>query len=405
VLHSPLMQPGRLRSIVLLTDGYIGNENQILAEVQQQLQPGNRLYSFGTGSSVNRFLLNRLAECGRGVSRIVRHDEPTTDVAEQFFRQINNPVLTNLHLRWEGTGEPPIMHPPTTPDLFAEQPLIIFGRKADRMAGKLHVSGIAAGGKHYQQTFHLEFETAGQSAIAQLWGRSRIKDLMNHIMSGETKACVAAVTHTALTYQLLSPYTAFVAISEEARVNPQEQTISVQVPVEMPEGVSPVSVFGGAMAGALLCRPTTTMTDSLATATMTDSLLTFSETSVLLPSSEIKRLSVPPGGNKRKAVPPVETVGERLQVVSVAGFARREIDLLIERLQSIHYPLGFSGELTFEFQVADARVRQVVLDEQASMLKEGKETAIKKIRRMLLTWQPDPAINTMIRLTLCLQSA
>jgi Ca-activated chloride channel family protein len=134
VLNFPLVQPGRLRSIVLLTDGYIGNENQILAEVQQQLQPGNRLYSFGAGSSVNRFLLNRLAECGRGVSRIVRHDEPTADVAEQFFRQINNPVLTNLHLRWEGAGEPPIMHPPTPPDLFAEQPLVIFGRKADRVS-------------------------------------------------------------------------------------------------------------------------------------------------------------------------------------------------------------------------------------------------------------------------------
>ena len=399
VLHFPLVQPGRLRSIVLLTDGYIGNENQILAEVQQQLQPGNRLYSFGAGSSVNRFLLNRLAECGRGVSRIVRHDEPTADVAEQFFRQINNPVLTNLHLRWEGAGEPPIMHPPTPPDLFAEQPLVICGRKADRVSGKLHVSGIAAGGKRYQQTFHLQFEATGQPAIAQLWGRARIKDLMNHMMSGETKACVAAVTHTALDYQLLSPYTAFVAISEEARVNPQAQAISVQVPVEMPEGISHVSVFGGAAAGVLPAMTKATMTTSIFTSTdMRPCSVTLSGL-----SSEVTPTSYHP--QERQAAPPIETVGERLQVVSVAGVARREIDLLIERLQSIHYPLGFSGELAFEFQVANARVRQVVLDEQASTLQEGKETAVKKIRRMLLTWQPDPSIHTTVRLILRLQSA
>lgn len=66
VLNFPVTDPGRLRSIVLLTDGYIGNENQILAEVQQHLKSGNRLYSFGAGSSVNRFLLNRIAELGRG---------------------------------------------------------------------------------------------------------------------------------------------------------------------------------------------------------------------------------------------------------------------------------------------------------------------------------------------------
>ena len=55
----------RLRSVVLLTDGYIGNENEILSEVQQHLQPGNRLYSFGAGSSINRFLLNRIASLRR----------------------------------------------------------------------------------------------------------------------------------------------------------------------------------------------------------------------------------------------------------------------------------------------------------------------------------------------------
>ncbi|MEH1915411.1 VIT domain-containing protein [Nostoc sp.] len=147
---------GRLRSVVLLTDGYIGNENEILAEVQQHLQPANRLYSFGAGSSVNRFLLNRIAEIGRGISTIIRHDEPTEEVAEKFYRQINNPVLTNIQISWQGDTELPVIYPKVAPDLFCEQPLVLFGRKQDRVSGNLQISGIAAGGKHYEKTFNLQ---------------------------------------------------------------------------------------------------------------------------------------------------------------------------------------------------------------------------------------------------------
>jgi Ca-activated chloride channel family protein len=471
VLNFPVVQPGRLRSIVLLTDGYIGNENQILAALQQRLQPGNRLYSFGAGSSVNRFLLNRIAEFGRGISRIVWHDEPTAAVAEQFFRQINNPVLTNLHLRWEGAGETPIMHPSTPPDLFAEQPLVILGRKADRLAGKLHVTGIAAGGDRYQQTFHLQFEATGQPAIAQLWGRARIKDLTNQMMSGDTKAGVEAVTHTALAYQLLSPYTAFVAVSDEARVNPQRQAISVQVPVEMPEGVSYAGVFGGTFAGPI--QPSLPRSAMLAPAAPV-SPGQFSAPSVAQPVNQ-KRSQEADGrmggggyqpGSKRRAefqrrqdnghpfpkgndrslispssIPnpdadidaeleslkqdmaaerlemssisePVEasgsgfvapTGGGRLEILSITGLAQRECNLLAQRLQSLQLLTDVGGELVFEFQVANGRINQLVLDAQTSTLSDN--TMIEDIRRSLLSWQLERSINSTVRLALRLQSA
>jgi Ca-activated chloride channel homolog len=250
VLNFPIVEPGRLRSIVLLTDGYIGNENEILAEVQRHLQLGNRLYSFGVGSSVNRFLLNRIAELGRGISQIIRHDEPTAVVAEKFFRQINNPVLTHIQLRWEGAGEAPIVYPLHPADLFAEQPLVLFGRKGDRQPGQLQVTGVSAGGHRYQQTFTLDFGEPGNPAIAQLWGRARIKDLTNQMVSGDTKAGVEAVTDTALTYQLLSQYTAFVAVSDDVRTASETTGITVAVPVEMPEAVSHLGVFGSAAPAA-----------------------------------------------------------------------------------------------------------------------------------------------------------
>ncbi|MCT7984081.1 after-VIT domain-containing protein [Laspinema sp. A4] len=244
VLNFPVTDPGRLRTIVLLTDGYIGNENQILSEVQRHLKPGNRLYSFGAGSSVNRFLLNRIAEIGRGISYVIRYDEAPDATVERFFRQINNPVLANIQVTWEGEGESPVIYPAIAPDLFAEQPLVLFGRKADAVPGTLQVSGMTAGGIRYQQQFEMNFQPKGNPAVAQLWGRSRIKALMNQMVSGETKSGVEAVTQTAIAYQLLCQYTAFVAVSEEVRTDHPEALVSVQVPVEMPEGITHEGVFG-----------------------------------------------------------------------------------------------------------------------------------------------------------------
>ncbi len=242
VLNFPAAEEGRLRSIVLLTDGYVGNENEVLVQVQQQLKPGNRLYSFGIGSSPNRFLLNRLAEIGRGTAQIVRQDEPTEEVAEKFFRQINNPVLTNIQVEaqlsmplQEGTdiktvGSSPevVIYPSAPPDLFTQQPLVLFGRISplpllpetqNYPNYSVRLTGTVAGGKLYEQKFNLKFEEAGNPAIAQLWGRARIKDLMQAMFGVETKSGVDRVTQTALNYQLLSAYTAFVAVSNQIRVS------------------------------------------------------------------------------------------------------------------------------------------------------------------------------------------
>ena len=70
----------------------------------------------------------------------------------------------------------------------------------------------------------------GNGAIAQLWGRSRIEDLMNQMYGRENPEGVEAVTDTALNYRLLSKYTAFVAVTEEVRVDPNEDKRSEAVP-------------------------------------------------------------------------------------------------------------------------------------------------------------------------------
>ncbi|MEQ8381736.1 MAG: VIT domain-containing protein [Coleofasciculus sp. A1-SPW-01] len=237
VLNFPAAPAGRLRSVVLLTDGLIGDDEQIIAEIRDRLKPGNRLYSFGVGSSTNRFLIERLAELGRGTAEVVPPNESAEVVAQEFFQEINNPVLTNIQVSWEGTGNAPEFYPQKVRDLFANQPLVVFGRKGDRTNGKLKISGTVAGGQPYETSLDVNFdEVRGNGAIAQLWGRARIKALMNQMYGRETPEVVEAVTDTALNYRLMSKYTSFVAVTEEIRVDSKDGK-KVDVPVETPEGM------------------------------------------------------------------------------------------------------------------------------------------------------------------------
>jgi Ca-activated chloride channel homolog len=402
VLNFPVTDFGRLRTIVLLTDGYIGNENQILAEVKRHLQPGTRLHSFGAGSSINRFLLNRIAEIGRGISHIIRHDEPVNQIVEKFYRQINNPVFTNIKFQWEGDGESPIIYPLIPPDLFAEQPLVLFGKKPDRVPGKLHITGINADGKNYRTTFNINFNVTGNPGIAQLWGRYRIKDLMNQMVSGDTKSGVEAVTNTALTYQLLSQYTAFVAVSDEVRVNPLEDVLSLQVPVEMPEGISHQGIFGNiaprsivneavkkrssiarsqppmyaapapedefSNLGALLSKPEpSVISEPLLDAELTDFLADFTALNNEDSDQEQPKgrgLPVPP------PLKPVDPNNPRLQIINITGISESMIAQLTDYLQSISLPEGVRGELVFEFEYRNGRVKNVALDEGNSTIQE-----------------------------------
>lgn len=238
ILSLPPAADGRLRSFVLMTDGLIGDDREVIAQVERALKKGQRLYTFGVGSGTNRFLVERLAEVGRGTCRVVGEHEPDEDVAATFFKQINQPVLRDISVSWDGPGAKPLTYPERPRDLFAGQPLVVYGRKGDAAAGTIKVTGYTADNRLYSESFPVRFDAAGNPAIAQLWGRARLKAITARMFGEPNKADVAAATDTALAYHLLSDYTAFVAVSEEVRVDPHGKKIHVSVPVEMPEGMT-----------------------------------------------------------------------------------------------------------------------------------------------------------------------
>ena len=393
VMNFPAAPTERLRSIVLITDGYIGNENEVLALVQRSLKPGNRLYSFGVGSSVNRFLLNRLAQVGRGTSQVIRQDEPSAEAAEKFFRQINSPVLTNIQISWEGMGEKPEIYPIAPPDLFASQPLVLFGKKSDRTNGQLRIRGTQAGGKAYEQILPVNFARSGgrqrestsvsasvtdfgNPAVAQLWGRSRIQDLMNQMFGGETKSLVEAVTNTALAYHLLSEYTAFVAVSEEVRVEPDGARRRVQVPVELPQGVS----YDG------IVQPDEREQTRGGTRSA-------SSTRGISPPAPAPLPQLVPDQRVRQ-----QPIVARLQVVSAPGLDAGAIASLNQYLQSVNLPAGVSGETVWDLSIQDGRVVKVAIDTQTSTL-QGTD-ALESLKAALNSWQPPAGFKGRLRLKL-----
>lgn len=408
VMKFPSPPTGRLRSIVLLTDGYIGNDQEIIAEVQNKLKPGNRLYAFGVGSSVNLFLLNRLGEIGRGTTQIVRQDEPTETVVETFFKQINNPILTDMEITWQGEGLKPEIYPISLSDLFDNQPLVLFGRKLDRRNGLLKITGITAKGDRYEQTLPVNFpeinnNESGNIAIAKLWGRARIKDLMNQMFSGETKSGVEGVTRTALSYQLLSEYTAFIAVSEEVRVDPNGTRQTVEVPLELPQGVSYDGIFGTPKPAQL---PSSAPINFGPTRSASGYNNYGGQRSpeIAPPPPPIWGINPEPTNINAVGNSPV-----KITVVEVAGISDRTlINDLNRYLQGLNLANEINGKVTFEIIIDQGNVQRAIFDDLDSDLdlenNLKQALIIDQIRRSLLTWQPSNPVSGKLKITLELKA-
>jgi Ca-activated chloride channel family protein len=135
--------PERMRVVCFMTDGYIGNETEILAAIQERLGDA-RLFSFGVGTSVNRYLLDRMAEVGRGVVDYVNLNEDTEVVVNRFYERIRAPYLTDLAVDWGGLDAKDV-YPQRIPDLFSAQPVLIYGRFDQPGSGAVELSGKLAG--------------------------------------------------------------------------------------------------------------------------------------------------------------------------------------------------------------------------------------------------------------------
>jgi len=228
--------PARLRFVCFLTDGYVGNEADILRAVEMKLG-ASRIFSFGVGSSPNRYLLDGLARLGRGAVAYLGLKDNARHVMDAFFDRISHPALTDVKIDWGGLKESEVF-PKRAPDLFVGRPVIFTGR-CEGPLGTIRVEGTAAGRPvSLTVTPDKASSSTNQPALASVWARMKIADLMDRARTEDTKELATAIQAVALDFNLVSPHTAFVAV-DASRRTAGKPAITTPVAVPVPEGVNP----------------------------------------------------------------------------------------------------------------------------------------------------------------------
>jgi Ca-activated chloride channel family protein len=246
-IHAALTAPGddhRLRYVVFMTDGYIGNEREVADLTRKEIGRA-RIFSFGVGSSPNRYLLDEVAIAGRGAAEYLRPNEDATALVERFYERIGKPYLTDVTIDWGGIAVSDV-EPARLPDLSAFEPLVVHARYTGCPSGTVTVRG-KIGGRPYQQAFtvSLDDKDPERSPLERLWARARIAGLERTAQwegSHEEE-----ITKLALAHRLVTAYTSFVAIDSEVS-GPAARALIAQ-PNAAPAGVD-IEMSGGSYAGA-----------------------------------------------------------------------------------------------------------------------------------------------------------
>lgn len=226
--------PTRLRVVSFMTDGFIGNDAEILGEVQRRVGDA-RIFSFGVGSSTNRYLLDRMALLGRGAVAYVGLDESSQRAVDQFYERVSHPALTDVTIDWGTLGVREV-YPARVPDLFVGRPVVVTGRFTGHGPATVRVSG-RAGGETRTISVPVDAVAGGQRpALASIWARMKIADLEDAATVADGEAIPPQITRVALAYGLMSAYTAFVAV-DSAHVTAGHHGTTVAVPVPVPDGV------------------------------------------------------------------------------------------------------------------------------------------------------------------------
>jgi Ca-activated chloride channel family protein len=242
--HDPL----RLRIVAFLTDGYIGNEDEILRLVDAKLGE-SRLFSFGVGSAVNRYLLEEMASLGRGAAQFVRPDEDTDTVVDRFYQRIDRAVLTDLRVDWGGLAVTDAV-PDRMPDLFVGQPLVLAGHYTAPGSGTVEVRGTSAGREVRFEVPVTLPARRDRPAVASVWARRRIGELSRRLLRRADDALVANIVELSLAHRVLTRYTAFVAVDTSRVVDHSGgEPRTVAVPVEVPDKVRRVAAMSSGYGG------------------------------------------------------------------------------------------------------------------------------------------------------------
>ncbi|MCC7450775.1 MAG: VWA domain-containing protein [Anaerolineae bacterium] len=228
----------RQRYVVFLTDGAVSADDQALAKLKKQRGTA-RIFTFGIGPSVNRSLLNKMAQLGRGIAEFLQLTEDIEDAITRFQDRVSYPVLQDIQLDWQG-AEAWDVYPVPLPDLYIGQPLEVTARLKRTGSTTLKLQGQRQG-KPVSLTVPLPAAETADPTLKRIWARARVDALLNSMDDApNVDAIRQQIIGLALDNRLLTPYTAFVAVDSEAGEadKSKDGPRKVNVSVPLPEGLN-----------------------------------------------------------------------------------------------------------------------------------------------------------------------
>lgn len=240
-------QRDRLRYVVFLTDGYIGNEAEVFGLIAEEIGDA-RLFSLGVGSSVNRYLLDGMARMGRGTVTYVDLEQPTEPVVERIYDKLRQPALIDLELEIEGLDVHDLV-PGKLPDLFVGEPVVVFGRYEGPLRGRALVRGRRGRDSVELPVALQEVRDEDVDGVRSMWARERIDELqldptLAYASAARRARMVQSVTELSLEHRVLTEHTAFVAVDHSRVIDGHSKGKTVVQGVELAAGVAHEAVWG-----------------------------------------------------------------------------------------------------------------------------------------------------------------
>jgi Ca-activated chloride channel family protein len=231
----------RLRQVVFLTDGAVGNEDALFELIQKWLGR-SRLFTVGIGSAPNTHFMSKAAEFGHGTFTYIGDVSQVGEKMGELFSKLESPVLTDIEVKWPDGAQNVESWPVQLPDLYLGEPVVVSAA-LDTLNGKVLVTG-RRGDKPWQVGLSLSGGSS-ESGVHVLWARKKIDALLNSMRDGRDPGEVgAAVVETAIEHHLVSKYTSLVAVDVTPTKPADAESGSAAMPVNLPDDWSYEHVFG-----------------------------------------------------------------------------------------------------------------------------------------------------------------
>jgi len=232
-----LSDPNRIRQVIFITDGAVGNEEELFRQINTRLGD-SRLFTVGIGAAPNSFFMTEAAEAGRGTFTYIAEPQEVDVKMHKLFADITAPTLSDLALTWDKLGafkgmDTLNMYPSTLADLYQGAPLMVS------LKTKSPMHALELTGRRGDEMIKLSVDPRSipSDGVAALWGRAKIRDLKRvarRNYDGGWEELQAEGLKTALAFSLVSEWTSLIAVDDEPVRKPGEVLLKEAMATNLP---------------------------------------------------------------------------------------------------------------------------------------------------------------------------